>query len=38
MENGDCLLRLEASDDAPFNEQTVIRLLTKAGLTCEAAS
>ena len=35
METGDCLLRLEASDDAQLAQQTIVRLLTKAGLVCE---
>ncbi|RRB02497.1 hypothetical protein [Larkinella rosea] len=37
MEDRDCVLRIEAPEDSaePYSEQTVIRMLTKAGLECE---
>ena len=37
MEDRDCVLRIEASSDSAnqYDEQAVIRLLTKAGLECE---
>jgi hypothetical protein len=37
MEDCDCVLRIETTADSTeqFNEQAVIRLLTKAGLECE---
>ncbi|GAB3319245.1 hypothetical protein GCM10027299_11610 [Larkinella ripae] len=37
MEDCDCVLRIEAPTDPPDQayEQTIIRLLTKAGLKCE---
>ncbi|GAB3252650.1 hypothetical protein GCM10027347_11880 [Larkinella harenae] len=38
MEDRDCVLRIEVPADTgqEYDEQTVIRLLTKAGLRCEA--
>ena len=37
MEDRDCVLRIEAPLDLAetFTEQSVIRLLTKAGIECE---